>query len=77
VTVEELVGLSLALNRSPERLIQSDDDGEVMLPSGFAFPSRRLAMNDGSVTWKDDQPVIAVSDLTEKAEALWRRRGGP
>jgi len=58
VSVEELVGLSLVLGVSPTRLLRPDDgESQVSMPNGFAFPAVRLMMNDGSVTWQDDEPV--------------------
>jgi 8-oxo-dGTP diphosphatase len=64
ITVDELVALSLILGTTPgQLLLPEDDDGHqlVQLPGGFAFPGRRLYFRNASVSWKDDEPVLAAS----------------
>lgn len=79
VTAEELIGLALALETTPGQLLAvEDDDGyqNIVMPSGFAFPGRRLFIPGGSVIWKDDEPVLAASPTEGEADIGRLAMGG-
>lgn len=84
VTAEELIGLALALETTPGQLLTPEDDAgyqQIVMPSGFAFPGRRLFGLGQYVTWEDDEPVLVTKPddlrkMLEHAVRNWPRDEG-
>ena len=57
---EELLTLAIVMDTTVGLLTTvQDEDGPVELPSGLTVPARRTLLNDGSVEWRENKPVLA------------------
>jgi transcriptional regulator with XRE-family HTH domain len=71
LVAEELLGLSLALETTISKLMSTEEEDAVELPSGMAISSRRLLINEPSIEWHGNKPELVSP--TGRQEAIRAR----